>query len=157
MYKRQEQGNKSAIFDTKGNQKPKFLYDKIKRFPDIQTYEKHAYTIGYKNGLAGILNEEGKPCSAFVYELLRPLNYGSFNDKFSGYYQAVRDGKSGILNTRGDIIVPFLYDSCDKDADGNLLHAFDYIEGVGFQVVKDGHYGILTLQGKTLIPCVRCV
>lgn len=152
-----EQGNKSAIFDTKGNQKTKFLYDKIKRFPDIQTYAKHAYTIGYKNGLAAILNEEGKPCSAFVYEQLRPLNYGSFNDKFSGYYQAVRDGKSGIINTRGDVVVQFLYDACDKDADGNLFHAFDYIEGVGFQVVKDGHYGILTLQGKTLIPCVARV
>lgn len=150
-----EKDGKRAVFDTKGNQKTKFIYDNTKKFPEIQAYDKHFYTICYQAGKAGIVDEQGKENCAFVYDELRPLTYGSVEEKkFSGYYQAVRDGKSGIIDIHGNIIADFIYDKREAADEGGYLNNFYYVNDIGFIVVKDGHYGVLSLQGKSLIPCI---
>ena len=112
-------------------------------------YGGHYNEARFCEGLASVHNEEklfgyidktGNLVIDFIY------NYA---DSFSeGLASVSKDGKWGVINKMGDLIIPFQFESMNSlPYDG----AFHY----GLAAVRvDGKYGYINTKGEIVIPCI---
>lgn len=103
-----------------------------------ELYEKDGgYYQATLNGMQGLLYKDGRIKLNFVYKRLSA--YAS-----KGKYPTEYQGKFGVFNYAGDIILDFIYDK------------IEYCEpfGCGYHVlVKNGKYGIHICGTGQIIPC----
>lgn len=135
------------------------------QFDSIQFYSKQS--IVWKDGHAGILDDEGKQLIPIKYK-----DVGTVTGKNKWAWAAADDGNCGLVNTKGDVILPFEHASMHVDdygvyarRDGEdkyfvLLNDGTKTDAVYDDVTltKDGYvfsqkdlYGFATLQGKTVL------
>ncbi|PZX38110.1 WG repeat protein [Nonlabens dokdonensis] len=63
-----------------------------------------------------------------------------------GYVMAVKNGKTGVYDLQGNLIIPFLYDSSSSIRQVS--------SGLGFKVSKDKKEGIVDKEGNVLVPAI---
>ena len=138
----------------------------------------YAYTNDFSEGLAhvvsldykhGFINENGKEVIPLIYD-----GASSFS---GGLAEVEKDGKWGVINAEGTIIVDYEYDNIVKndyliavnkdkkwsilDKNGekiiNDIDADEITYTRGFNeyliIKKDGKYGVLYKTGQEMIPC----
>ena len=135
------------------------------QFDSIQFYNKQS--IVWKDGHAGILDEEGKQLIPVQYK-----DVGTVIGKNKWVWAVADDGNAGLVNTKGEEILPFVHSSIHVDEygvsarregedkyfvlldDGSKTPAiYDDVtftkDGYVFSV--NGLYGFATPKGKTVL------
>ena len=126
------QNKKQGLIDRNGNVILPFVFDKIystKIYPsmDIQ------YMFVEKNKKAGLIDSSGRLIIDTMYQSL---------DNIVGdtIYEAMLNGKKGLLKQNGQILVPFKYDEFSED----------WINGKAYYK-QDQNFGFVNLKGE-IIP-----
>ncbi|WP_298903901.1 WG repeat-containing protein [uncultured Psychroserpens sp.] len=120
--------NKFGYVDIKNEVKIPFIYDEALPF----YYEVASVK---KNNRYGVINENNDVIIPFdVYRSHFVFTHGL--SKFS-----LNHGKYGLINTKGEIVIPQIYDTIEY-----------VVLGRYFRVKKDGKSGIVNLEGKEIIP-----
>lgn len=111
-------------------------------------YYSNKYVSPYKNGICIIHKHSGNGVlNRFGWELI-PCRYDNLawnNYSNPEYFHACKNGKMGILDLTGKVIIPCeFYDIefFNNDNDGNLVI-----------VQKEEKKGLYTLDGRIIIPC----
>lgn len=118
---------------------------RLKNISSDLMYEKSVlkYFDGTKYGL---INFDGKEISKAIYEEIDGLSYKE------GELQVKKDGKIGIINIKGNAIVPIKYDQVSVDnyyTDANNYKFAGYIVGI---TTNEGYrYGYLDSTGKEIL------
>ncbi|HXC03690.1 MAG TPA: WG repeat-containing protein [Bacteroidia bacterium] len=125
------------------------------------------------NHLYGVINFRGQLVIPCIYQA---FNLGDFAPCFSnGLIAAQKEGKWGVLDTLGKVVVPFLYEQISSyrkglaivrnnskeafiDLHGKFITPFAYEEmgrmrGEVVRVKADKKIGYLDSTGKQIIPC----
>lgn len=123
---------KAALFDNRFRQLTPFVYDKILSFNED-------FYVVERDSMKTYLDTKGKERFGF-YDIAAP-----FTD---GYAMVSRNGKYGIINNRGKIILPIQY---DNSGFRSMLYIFS--ENIAM-VEKDGKYGFVNKSGQVVIPIV---
>jgi hypothetical protein len=97
-------------------------------------YPVSAGLLACKRGKAwGYLTLKGDTAIAFAYDWATPFQ--------EGYAVVKKNGRYGVINSRGQIVVDFLYDD----------YRTGYREGL-LPVKRGGLWGYIDTQGRTIIP-----
>ena len=64
------------------------------------------YIAARKNNKIGFINHVGKAISAFEYDGIEPINDGYINAYENGVAEVVKNGKTGLINSYGKLIIP---------------------------------------------------
>ncbi|MBO3700785.1 WG repeat-containing protein [Roseivirga sp. E12] len=78
-----------------------------------------------------VYNRAGNRQNPFKYESFRPLN--------NGLIKAIRNGKTGLLNSDGTDLSPFIYDAIGKFKNGLAVASYQ------------GSYGVINLESNWII------
>ena len=101
-----------------------------KRFPTPEGYEIRAYSDGIilleKNGKYGYMDYTGDWIAEPVYAAARPFSEGLG-------VLTTADGAVGVIDTKGNIVVPFEYSFISECSDG-IMTAFS--EGTGWRIIR---------------------
>lgn len=162
--------------------KENFKYDKIISFNHAQK----GYTVAILNGKAGLINFEGKELTEFIYddmskefddESYYEVGWVHFENRYDRYCRMRLNGKWGLLDSNGNVVVDFKYSNpvqewgenfiigegidddsyieyvMDKNCNIHYDLSFDrIIPNTDFAiVVKNGKYGIIDSNFKTII------
>ena len=103
--------NKWSIIDPYNNLILPAQYDDIRAFNDFNAF------LIKENGLWGMMSKEQIVKGTFRWTL--PCIYQSLN-AYSEYYVARKNGKVGVINEQGEVIIPFEYDSFAPARDEKL-------------------------------------
>lgn len=129
----------------------------------------------------GAVDKQGKLCIPVKYSSIHPFNY----DYNSGLFILTdSNGKRGMMNKNGKIVIPFEYDAMSEcigaddlvwvrkgnksgsykygmiDIDGRILTPVKYSETMHFNdyglasVSCDGKYGMLDKKGNEIVPVI---
>lgn len=72
-----------------------------------------------------------------------PCQYDQQITFVEGYATVVKNGKQGLINEQGQLLIPCEYETC----------LYDVCTGADMvYVVKDGKWGCVDLQGQVLVP-----
>lgn len=104
------------------------IYTEIERVTEISG-DNDIYLVALKDGQAGLLKNQ-KVVLEYEYE---DISYNLYNDAFV----VQRNGKQGVTNRKGEIIVPTEYD--------NILFG-----GIYINATKDGNLTILDMNGNKI-------
>ena len=103
--------------------------DKLSKYEKIIPYQDIEYTVAILNGKAGLITKEGEPLTEFIYDDLEDYYKNEFLDvfddlgvediehwKLTAYenkkYCSLRlNGKWGLLNNKGEVVLDFKYNS----------------------------------------------
>ncbi|MBP5548507.1 MAG: WG repeat-containing protein [Bacteroidales bacterium] len=122
----------AAMFDNRFKQLTGFIYERI------ISYNEGFYTVQRK-GKVTFLDVKGKE------------RFGMYDDVsgfYDGYSMVKLNGKYGIINQRGKVILPIEYDNSG-------WRSMEYLFSEGLAMVeKDGKYGFVNKQGKVVIPLI---
>lgn len=159
-----------------------FKYDKILNFEDRE------YTVAVLNGKSGLIDCEGKPITEFIYDDLSDefeydmgyeFGWVNFRNNYDKYCRMRLNGKWGLLDRNGNIIVNFKYSNpvqelgenfiidldkdefsvnsfiMDKNNNIRLDLMFDFVyPRINYAIVqKDYKYGILNNNLNLMIDC----
>ncbi|MBP5189602.1 MAG: WG repeat-containing protein [Bacteroidales bacterium] len=123
---------KAALFNSHFQQITDFVYTKV------DGYNEDLYIVE-RNGRKTFLDRKGKEHFGF-YDYVGP-----FND---GYAMVSNNGKYGIINKKGKIILPIEYDNSG-------YRSMEYIFSENLAMIeKDGKYGFVNKSGKIVIPLI---
>lgn len=126
----------------------------------------------YKGRKAGLMNgrtgkiilpaeytdAESASSSIWLFELAETRKYSFSDDWSSGFAEydkqgntiiaLGRDGKSGVMNIKGEVVVPLIYDYWDE------IHGDSEWESLKGNVIvgKDGMFGIISKQNDEILP-----
>lgn len=121
---------KYGLLATSGRELTAAVYDQISRFND------DGLALMTKNGMKGVLNQEGNEVAAARYSVL-----GS-NGFRQGMCSVSWNDKWGYIDKTGREIIPMIYDRAyDFDKDGSAM------------VIQNGKCGRIDKTGKVLVPC----
>lgn len=154
----QETDSIPFYFDIKGNSINKPF------FPNYVSFE--------KNGSCGYTNEKEKIIISYQYNFPFLKDDAYFNEK--GFIILSTFEQEAIINTRNEIIVPFIYNTIefDKknilvtqynksgilDTKGNIILPviYDKIEKVNnfYQITKDNKQALINQNGKFIVPLI---
>ena len=128
----QQKNLKWGFFDRNGNELLPFIYDKIGEFPANALHTGSGYTRVTKNERKGFISETGK-----VYI------FGTFEDmeEWDGIVQVIRQGKYGLEDTSGRVILPCMYDFMTFGGNMGIIE-------------QDEKYGLVNKEGKIITPPV---
>ncbi len=120
-------------------------YDKEIFFEELYNFNSLTALV-IKNKKAGLIDETGKERLACLFDL--------GNDPFvqleGDYIRAKQNKKVGIVNTEGEIIVPFQY----EDVDHNVDYYMDY-DTTLFDVKRKKKWGVYSVKyKKEVIPVI---
>ncbi len=92
-----------VMYDLQGNIvfKTTREYDRIDR-------ASNGYSVARKNGLYGVIDQKGQEIVPLEYDNINVRATNEYLFKY-GYTDAVKEGKFGFLNARGDVTCDFLY------------------------------------------------
>jgi hypothetical protein len=141
--------------------------------PEYDAVEFGAAICLKKNGFYSLADRNGSICCTFEYTDMVPVK--------NGYYLCKRNGYMGLLDARGNKIVPTAYEYVTqlRDDQGNYVDLFEarvwgsralydacggrrQVAGIssidvfkaGFAVVSvEGKYGLIDLEGNLVVPC----
>ena len=123
---------KAALFNNRYKRLTNFIYDKILLYQED-------YYIVVRDGGYYFLARDGKE------------KFGRYEEAsgfYDGYSMVKRDGKYGIINKRGKVILPIEYDNSG-------YRSMEYIFSENLAMIeKDGKYGFVNKQGKIVIPLI---
>jgi hypothetical protein len=95
-----------------------------------------------EQGKFNFIDQEGKIVSDFKFDAIGPFQYEGMNPYENGLAQVEINGKKGLINSRGKVVIPVIYAKIEE---------FHY----GFAVVKrDGKFGFVNFKGKEVIPAI---
>jgi len=135
------------------------------QFDSIQFYNKQS--IVWKGGHAGIIDDDGKELVPVKYK-----DVGTITAKTKWTWAAADDGNCGLVNTKGEVILPFVHASMHVDEygvsarrDGEDKYFVLTNDGVrtdavydevtftpdGFVFCRDGLYGFANAKGETVL------
>ena len=135
------------------------------QFDSIQFYG--TQNIVWKGGLAGIIDDNGKELVPVKYK-----DVGTITGKQKWTWAALENGDCGLINTKGEVILPFVHSSMHVDeygvsarrkeqdkyfvllADGNRTGAvYDDVTFTkdGYVFEQDGLYGFANKKGGTVL------
>ena len=128
-----EKNGKYGIFDADFKQIVPFNYDDIYRF--LRYYNKNilVYRIGYKYGLLDY--RKNKEITPPLYNDISPIKPFSSN-----LFSFEQNGKYGVINQKGKILIQPVFDDIGYNFSSNLLSA-----------KKGGKYGFVNKKGKFVI------
>lgn len=124
-------------------------------FDDIKFRDKTL--LVRKNGKWGLLNIKGKEMIPIKYEELKLMSRNRYRWKEKeeeeverlekNYVLAKKDGKYGLLSSKGKVILPFIYENLELPREP--FHGF----GEYWLVFKEGgQKGFINLKGEIMIP-----
>lgn len=125
-------------------------YDEVSGIPVTGTigdipFEKSV--LKYKQGnLYGLINMEGKVITKAIYEKIESVPYKE------GEILVQKDGKQGVINSKGVELVKNNYDSIIGDGHYNQVDYKDAGYIVGIKNDEKYLYGYLSNQGKEILP-----
>jgi hypothetical protein len=127
--------NKWGIIDSTGNLIIPCIYEFLDK-TSVNGY----FQVALKDTMAtkfGIVDHTGKLISSITYDLVK-ANYietsnGKFTVKFNGYW--------GLIDTTGKIVIPFIYNSIEKNRDGS------------YKISKNNKFGMMDENAKIIIQC----
>lgn len=128
VCKVQDDGYRYGYINYKGDTVLKTEYTEIERVNEIEN-DKNVYIIAYKDGQAGLLKNNKKILN-FEYE---DIIYNSYNK----VYIVKRNGKQGIANEKGDIIIEPKYT--------NITFG-----GIYINATEEGKNKVLDLNGNEI-------
>ena len=103
--------------------------DKLSKYEKIIPFQDIEYTVAIHNGKAGLISKEGEPLTEFIYDNLEDYYKNEFLDVFDDLgvenvehwkltafenkkYCSLRlNGKWGLLNNKGEVVLDFKYNS----------------------------------------------
>jgi hypothetical protein len=113
-------------------------YEELFRFSNSNSiYSCKEYTRYKLNGMYGIIGRDGTEVTQPIYELL-------YAPAFRGVEIAKKNGKYGLIDSIGNIIIPFIY----NDYKDYTYHGYN---AVGFSNDKN-QWGFFNIQGKLIVP-----
>lgn len=122
----------AAMFDNKMKQLTDFKYSEI-------PYYSEDFYIARMGGHYTYLDKKGRERFGLFEEL---------SGFFEGYSMVKQNGKYGIINRKGKIILPIEYDNSG-------WRAMEYIFSENLAMVeKDNKYGFVNKQGEIVIPII---
>jgi len=123
-------GTHYGAADNSGKLIVPLIYDEIMLVDNIPGTSAKYYKVMY-NGEWGFLNNNGKQVIAPIYSNLTPLQEKALI--------AIKNGRRGVIDWTGKIVVPLMYDQINAGQSG--------------YVVQDkGVYGVIGLDGKEIAP-----
>lgn len=127
-----KKNNKYGFIGPAGNVIIPVEYDALDRLATKQYYNLY-YLLGTRNGKKAIVDAAtGKPLFDFIYDdLIGTRNYAEDPEIFGNAIIAVKNGKYGMIEMNGNVLVPFIYDE--------LQYLSSYLVIAG----KSGKYGIV--------------
>jgi hypothetical protein len=93
-----------------------------------------------KNGKFGLINYRGKAVSIGKYDKIEPILSEHISGFENGLAKISINGKTGLMNSYGKVIVPIIYEQIEGFAYGMAV------------VRRNGKYGYINTKGKELIP-----
>lgn len=130
-----KEGN-CGMIDLKGNIILPFEFDYI------WDSEGNDPIIAFKNKLAGILNQKFQLVVPYKYTSIRSANPDVSTIRSTDSLIAQLDGKYGMIDITGKVIIPFEWDE---------LNVFDWQRRL-FQVKKGEKFGLLNAGNKLIVP-----
>lgn len=91
---------------------------------------------------SAIIEKEEKYSLFFFDNAKAPIEYDGIRRIYGAFYKVTKNGKCGIMDDQGNIIIPMIYDYIHHSGKKNI------------EVVKGDKYGIIDLSGNTIIPIV---
>lgn len=113
-------------------------YDGLNRVSMLENYST-SYLLATKKGKKGIIEAiTGKPRIDFIYDDLIGVRKSSYSstETFNNTIIGVKDGKYGMIEINGQVLIPFVYD------DMQYLNSFLVIAG------KNGKYGAVDIYNN---------
>lgn len=112
------------------------------RYVYVEPLKGNIFIAAQKNNQcrsAGLLNSSFKRITPFIYK-------DPETDFLShaGLYHLWKDRKDGMIDTKGNVVIPFVYDNisiCDKNT---------FI----VQLYENQKWGVINTKGNTIIPCI---
>ena len=132
-----ELNDKMGYIDKRGNEVIPCIYDEAYRFEGDYALVKNKMEGSLFGKYEGMIDKTGKEVVPLIYtdfEFYRALNLVS----------ALKDGKWGIVDLSGKIVMPFVYERISR---ANLTEKL-------FLVKKNGKWGVVDLSGKIIMPFV---
>ena len=136
-------GEKYAMFDSKGNRLTEMEYDYIGQAHCVEPMREHEYLhnnamdgdgpfIAQKNGKYGLIDKTGKEAVQFEYDFVFGWTEGVF--------AACKNGKWGHIDSAGETVTHFRYDAAEMFSDGLA------------KVSVNDKWGYVNRQGNLEIP-----
>lgn len=88
-----------------------------------------------KNNKIAFLDKDGKNITGFIYDAV-----GNFTEYEIAL--VIQDGRKGMINKKGDIVVPIKYEAISIIKDDRMY------------VKKNGKYGLIDIHGKIIAPTI---
>ena len=126
MLAAENEQKKIAFFKEDGTALSGYVYDEASDFKDGMALVKRGGKYGY-------LRADGREIAP-AYKEARP---------FAGGAAPVKNGKWGVIDTSGKMVVPFQYDNAGPFFSGGLL-----------AVEKDNRWGFIDAGGREVVPLV---
>lgn len=133
--------DKTVLFGKYNNIEP----IKIKNMATTLCYEKNALKY-QKDGLYGLIDFNGKQLTKNIYSAIENL------EGTEGKFQVCKDGKYGVINQKGTLIVDTKFDKITTD--GYYNEEKKYVEAgyIVSNTMDDGYrYGYIDYRGKQLL------
>ncbi|WEK20516.1 MAG: WG repeat-containing protein [Candidatus Pedobacter colombiensis] len=133
-------GKKMGLFDLNGKMVFPVIYDSI-------TVNEDGFHTVLKDGFWGVINRSHDVILPIVYgQVLRIYDQNSLRDAAlttkRAKYCVNYNGKEGLLDSTGKIVVPFLYDTIIRIADNSIIAS------------KGGYVGVIDWEGNIIVPFI---
>ena len=129
-----KKNGKWGFIDRYNNIIEDFIYDKAELLSDSDD------NIG--EFVLVVKDDKSAIYSSNRQEFITNFDYDFIGELSDNRFKAIKDNKSGFLDTNGDIAIPFEY---DKD------YHYEFCEN-RCTVFKDGKAGVIDLEGNIIIP-----
>ena len=135
-----KKNNRYGFIGRTGNLILPVEYDALEQMITGENYN-ISYLLATRDGKKAIVDAAtGKPLFDFIYDdLIGVSSYIEDPEVFGNAIIAVKNGRYGMIEMNGNILVPFVYD------DLQYLNSFLVIAG------KDGKYGIVDVYNKNIV------
>ncbi|WP_193778007.1 WG repeat-containing protein [Psychrobacter sp. FDAARGOS_221] len=139
-----KQNDKSGVIDKTGKVIIPFEYDSIYTYQD-------AFVVK-KDKLFGFINRQHQALTSDEYYFdnckLKLIQRASAYQPLIGYKKTgAYTGKWGALDSEGQVVIPFDYDSI-----GEVTDNYSIASGKFYKVKKDDYWGIIDSKGNTILP-----
>lgn len=126
------------------------------KYTDIQYIQNTGEFFVYTENSVGLLDKNGKT-------IITPTKYDSLSvfDEFNKLYLAEENGKFGVLDVKGNVVVPVAYDkiglkSIELFTDFELTESEspNLLESKYIVVLENGKFGLYDIEGNRLIKSI---
>lgn len=131
--------HKWGAVDTKGN-----IVIPLKYYEDDEFGPYNGNDVVFYDKLVVVVSQDGKRI-AFDNKGVAVIPWPYDEDMYElsdGLFEVRKDGKSGVVGTTGNVVIPLIYDGVRRIHDGGAI------------VVKDDKWGVVDTTGNVVIPLI---